>query len=316
MQKPTLKDWIIATRPWSYPASIVPILVINAWLYFMSVREGLPFDWLNAALLFPCLMLIHAGGNMVSDYYDHRQRVDDVDSLNGVVWIRNGLFRPEVILRYGWSLLSVGFLFGLFLWYRSGFDLWLLAIGVLGLFLSLCYYLWKFNAFGDLDILLSFAVLPCLGATRIVCGEYLPAAVLVCLPFAALTVAILHANNTRDILRDHRAGIVTLPMLTGVRFSKRVYCAELIAPYFLEVAFCAMGLLPYTTLLTLIVVPMAVTNIRTMSLCGETLQGAGGRLPVAGFDAPIATLDQSTAKMQLTFGLLYTLGLALGAVLL
>lgn len=316
MTKPTLKDWIVAMRPWSWPASIVPILVIDAWMYFVALREGLTFDWTAALLLLPCLVLIQAGGNMVSDFYDDRQKVDDYDSLNGVTWIRSGMFSARVIRIYGSIILSLGFALGIFLWWRTSFDAGLLAMGLLGLFLSFGYYRWKFHAFGDLDILLSFGLLPCLGATRIVCGTYLPEALLVCLPFSALTVSILHANNTRDILRDHRAGIVTFPMLTGVRFSKAFYCFELLVPYALQAVFCMLGLLPYTTLVTFLVLPMAVSNIRIMNLVGTTVQQQGSRLPAAGFDAPIATLDQSTAKMQLTFGLLYTLGFALGAFLL
>lgn len=316
MTKPTLKDWIVAMRPWSFPASIVPILVVNAWMYFYSSAHGLSFNWTTALLLLPCLVLIHAGGNMVSDYHDDRQKVDDFDSLNGVVWIRNGLFSAGIIRRYGSVMAAAGFALGVYLWWGTGFDLGLLVIGLIGLFLAFGYYVWKFHAFGDLNILLSFGILPCLAATRIVLGTYLPEVVLVCLPFAALTVSILHANNTRDILRDHRAGIVTLPMLTGVQASKNVYCLELIAPYVLTVVLSIAGLIPYTTLITFLVIPMAIGNIRTMRLVAATsVASQGGSLPAAGFDAPIAMLDQATAKMQLTFGLLYTVGLAIGAVI-
>lgn len=33
-QKRGLKDWFVATRPWSFPASVVPVLVVAAWLFW------------------------------------------------------------------------------------------------------------------------------------------------------------------------------------------------------------------------------------------------------------------------------------------
>ena len=36
MNKHSLKDWLVAVRPWSFPASAMPVAVILAFLYWMQ----------------------------------------------------------------------------------------------------------------------------------------------------------------------------------------------------------------------------------------------------------------------------------------
>ena len=48
----------------------------------------------------------------------------------------------------------------------------------------------------------------------------------IALPVGLITVAILHANNTRDMRTDARAKIQTLAMKLGGKVSMYVYCAE------------------------------------------------------------------------------------------
>lgn len=50
----------------------------------------------------------------------------------------------------------------------------------------------------------------------------------IALPVGLITVAILHANNTRDMRTDARAEIQTLAMKLGGKASMYVYCAEVL----------------------------------------------------------------------------------------
>ena len=43
MKKHSLKDWMIAVRPWSFPASSMPVVVTLAYLYWM--RQDI--NWVN-----------------------------------------------------------------------------------------------------------------------------------------------------------------------------------------------------------------------------------------------------------------------------
>jgi 1,4-dihydroxy-2-naphthoate octaprenyltransferase len=300
LQKRTLKDWVIATRPWSAPASVIPVFFSLAYLFFISHQEGLEVNWLNAWLCLPMLVILHFGGNLVSDYYDNINKVDLPGSLNGVRSMESGKFKPKEILFYGYALLGIGAVIGLFIVWNSSVEV--LWIGALALILPLGYPWLKAHALGDLDILLCFALLPSIGVAFVATEAYHPELLLYCLPYGLLTVAILHANNTRDIRNDHRAGLETFPRLTGGKAAQYVYTAELTLPYVMLVVFAVCGWLPMWLLIGFLTLPIAVKNIRTMLKAR----------PEEELD--IATLDQTTAQLQLSFGLLYALSLVIAGL--
>lgn len=297
----TVRDWVMATRPWSFPASVMPILIMWSILYFGQRAAGLAVDWTSALLCLPLLVLLHAGGNMVSDYFDYTRRVDLPDCPNGVTWLYGGVFRPVEILRYGVVLVLLGALVGVWLLCRSS---WTAAwIGVAGLALVFGYFWMKGHLLGDLNILLSFALLPAVGVMFVSTGSYHLETMLYILPLGLLTVSILHANNTRDIHGDARAGLHTLPDRLGGRFGKRVYVAEVVLPYLLTLVFILFLAQPWPLLIVCLTLPIAVRNVRTMLHADD---GMVGQIPM---------LDKASAQLQMLFGLLYALGYFISACL-
>ena len=303
MEQRTFKDWVLATRPWSFTASLIPVIAITAYLFYQSLAYGwVGCDWWNALLALPMLVCLQAAGNLISDYYDHVRNVDLPGSLNGVRHIQSGKFAPKEILRLGYVMLGVAALFGLVILARSSWSaVWLGAAGLL----MAAFYPWlKFHALGDLDVLLGYALLPAVGVSFAVTGAYHPETLLLSLPFGLHTVAILHANNTRDILNDSRAGIRTLAMAIGPVASHWVYLAEIVLPYALVAVYCLAGLLHPVTLLVAVTLPEAAKLIRVM-MAAE---------PYA--EAPIGGLDQRTARLQLCFGMLFTVSFLIAAWML
>lgn len=295
----TLKDWIVASRPWSFTASLIPVIAISAYLLYLSVKEGVPADWINAILSLPMLVCLQAAGNLIGDYYDHVKGVDLPGSLNQVRHIQSGKFKPKEILHYGYCMLVVGAVIGLVILCRSSFEL--LWMGLLGL-LMVYFYPWlKYHALGDIDVLFGYALLPALGVSYVVTGQYHWEVLLLSLPFGSLTVAILHANNTRDILNDSRAGIKTISIKIGGKWSQLIYTAELILPYILIPVYMLTGLLPLPALAVFLTLPLAV-KLMCVMLKAEPLA-----------EEPIGGLDQQTAKLQMSFGLLFTLSFVVAA---
>ena len=70
--KRTLTDWIMATRPWSYPASTMPVALVLAY-YFAN---GVAIDPVNAVWALVNIVIFHAAGNVWSDYFDFRRWLD------------------------------------------------------------------------------------------------------------------------------------------------------------------------------------------------------------------------------------------------
>ena len=292
MSKHTLKEWLIAVRPWSFPASAMPVVVTLAYLFW----TGASVDWGNGLWALINIVVFHAAGNTWSDYFDYRRGVDAADTF-GVRTLTSGMFRPGEIMRLSLGLLAVALLGGLGLLWRTGLPL--LYVGLGGLACAVLYPPLKYRAWGDVVIFFAYALLPILGTTYVCTSMWLVDALWLALPVGLITVAILHANNTRDIRTDRRARISTLAMRVGVSFSARLYAFEVLFP-FLWMAFCMVyGVLPLHNLLVWIAFAPALGNARTaLSL----LRSA---------DSDIHNLDERTAKLQLMFSLLLSLSFVL-----
>ena len=296
VNKHSLKDWLVAVRPWSFPASAMPVVVTLAFLYWM--RQDV--NWTNGVWALLNIVVFHAAGNTWSDYFDYRRGVDRTDTY-GVRTLTGGLFRPQEIFRLSLSLLVVALAAGVGLLVRTGLPL--LYIGIGGAACTLLYPALKYRALGDVVIFVAYALLPMLGTAYAATGRVDGSTMWAGVPVGLITVAILHANNTRDIETDVRAGISTLAMTVGVPVSMAVYYVEVLFPFVWVAGCAAAGVFPWWTMLVLPALVPAVGNVRLMASCSA--RGMEG----------IACLDELTAKLQLLFSLLLTLSFLLARVL-
>lgn len=288
MKKHSFNEWVIAVRPWSFPASAMPIIVTLAFLFY----KGSEINWLYGAWTLIGMLLFHMTGNVWSDYFDFKKKVDADDTF-GAKTLTTGMFKPEEIKRLAIGLLIVSVACGLGLFAVTGLPL--LWIGLAGVLCTLLYPVLKFNALGDLDILLAFAFLPTLGTSYAVTGAIDWSVLWIALPVGLITDGILHSNNTRDVITDKRAGITTMAMGLGNRFSAWLYGFEVIFP-FIWVGVCSIiGLMPLTTLAIFFTLPVAIACAQTMM---HSLTGGAG---------VIADLDVRTANLQLMFSALLTI---------
>ena len=289
----TLTDWIVATRPWSYPASTMPVALVLAY-YFAN---GVAIDPVNAVWALVNIVIFHAAGNVWSDYFDFRYGVDNQNTL-GVRQLVDGKFTGREFIWFAIFLFVVGTLCALFLVWRTGMPF--LAVTFAGIVAALVYPPLKYRVGGDVVIFIAYTLTPLFATAWIVTGTWSLDAIWAVLPTGILTVGILHANNLRDAQTDTQAGIRTLASVLGKKWSVWLYHFEMLAPFAILLATVWLGILPMTVLLTL---PIAVA---VMTLCKQALRFDGVNT------ASIATLDASTAKTQLMFSLLMVLGLVAG----
>ena len=270
---------MIAVRHWSFPASAMPVVVTLAYLFWM--KEDV--DWVNGVWALLNIVIFHAAGNTWSDYYDYKRGVDTKDTF-GAKTLTDGMFTPKEIYRLSLGLLIVALAGGVGLLLRTGLPL--LYIGLGGAACSLLYPVLKYNALGDVVIFMAYALLPTLGTAYVATGLINWDVIWIAIPVGLITVAILHANNTRDIQTDARAGIKTLAMKLGEKTSVILYCIETLFPFGWIIGCAVTGTFPWWSLLVLPVIIPAMQNIL--------------RYPVKGASA-IIHLDEQTAKLQLLF---------------
>ena len=293
MRKHTFGEWMIAVRPWSLPASAMPIIVTLAFLFY----KGSDINWLYGLWALVGMMLFHLTGNTWSDYFDYRKKVDAEDTF-GAKTMTTGMFQPEEIKKLAIGLLIVSVICGLGLFAVTGLPL--LYIGIAGAALTILYPILKYNALGDLDILLTFAFLPTLGTSYAATGAVDWNVLWIALPVGLITDGILHSNNTRDVITDKRAGITTMAMSLGSKFSAWLYGFEVIFPYVWVGACSIIGIMPLATILVFLTLPVAIASAQAMK---HSLTAGPGI---------IADLDVKTANLQLLFSVLLTIALVIG----
>ena len=279
----TFKEWWIAIRPWSFPASVVPVAV--TMLYFYWVDEEV--YWGQALFAIVDMALFHAAGNTWSDYFDYRRGVDAQDTY-GVQTLTSGMFKPCEILTLSIVLLVLAVAGGLFLVWCTDWPL--LAVGACGVVCSLLYPPLKYHALGDLVIFLDFAVLPTLGSAYVATFSWRWEALYLAVPLGLVTVAILHANNTRDMFTDHRARIVTLAMLLGGKWSSWLYQFEVLFPFVWVIGCAFKGVYPIFSLLSIFALIPALENVFLVRSRWGVRRDA------------LSKLDMCTARLQLVFG--------------
>lgn len=285
MKKHTFKEWMFAVRPWSFPASTMPIVVSLAYIFF----KGAEINWINGVWVLLTMVAFHAAGNTWSDYFDFIKAVDREDTF-GAKTMTTGMFEPKEIRNLALILLVVACISGIAIFLCTGMTV--LWCGLAGAVLVLMYPFLKYNALGDLDILLAFAAIPMVGTSYAVTGAIDWSILLVALPVGLITDGILHSNNTRDIIHDKRAGIRTFAMGIGPKAAAWFFTFELLFPYLWIGVLSMAGILPVHTIIIFMTIPIALA-------CAKTLRDS-----VGGGIELIADIDVRTANLQLLFSLL------------
>ncbi len=296
MTKHTLKEWVIAVRPWSIPASAMPIIVTIAFLFWKEAD----IKWGYAIWALVGMILFHLAGNVWSDWFDFKKKVDAEDTF-GAKTLTTGMFEPKEIKKLAIILLAAASICGIGLALAAGVELF--YIGIAGAVLTVLYPFLKYNALGDLDILLTFAFLPTLGTAFVATGVIDWSVLLIAVPVGLITDGILHSNNTRDMETDKRAEIRTMAMGLGKKLSALLYGFEMLFPFAWVAVLSILGYMPCGTVAVFLTLPVAIG-------CAKTMKNA-----TEGGSALIGDLDVRTANLQLMFSVLLTLSFVISRLL-
>src|ERR1043165_8252863 len=95
--------WYRAIRPFSFTASVIPILVGGACALLAGGASPLHF-----LLCLGGAVALQAGTNLVNDYYDHQLGADHSGSLGPSRVIQEGWLAPRTVLLGGILFFVVG----------------------------------------------------------------------------------------------------------------------------------------------------------------------------------------------------------------
>lgn len=299
---PKLSVWLRAIRPFSFTASVTPVLV-GAVLALSFIGEVF---WFLLPLAVTCSLLFHAATNLVSEYYDFEKGVDRSHTYGSSKVLVQELLSAREVLIGGFILFGAAFALGMTMVYFRGAPVfWLGVAGLLGGF----FYTgkpvgYKYLALGELIVFILMGPLMVIGSYYVMTGSYSPTVLFVSLPIGFLVAAILHANNLRDIVHDQEAKVRTVANLIGLEAARVEYFLLVGGAYLSVIMMVLTGTLGAGVLLVFLSVPPAINNMR--SIRHARLDNVSA----------IAMIDVQTAQHHFLFGALMTTGIAISTLLL
>lgn len=289
----TRRAWWIALRPFSYPASVVPVLVGTA------AASDETFRPLLFLLALAGSVLIHAGTNLSTDFFDFVHGVQPKATLGGV--IQRGLIRARDVHIAAIACFAGGAACGLAIVTIVGWPV--LAIGVASVLAGYFYTAWPISygrrGVGEVMVFIFMGLVMVMGSYFVQVERFDWLAFYAAFPVGLLVANILHANNLRDIENDRSRGKVTVATLIDRPAADYVLHLLTWSAFVWMAACVALELLPLPALLVFLALPSAWQTVR---LLAETN-------PVR-----LNLLVRGTAQLHMRFGALLAAGFVIGAL--
>lgn len=287
-----VRVWWMATRPFSFTASVVPV-VLGAVL---AAYDGY-FDLGLFALTLGGSVFIHAGTNLANDYFDWQKGADTPESLGPNRALQEGMLTPRHVFIGALVCFGAGSLIGLYLVATRG--VFILLLGVLSVLAGWFYTAgpkaFAYIGLGEIVVFIFMGPIMVIGSYYVQAQSVPFHVVLISLPIGLLVAAILHANNMRDLEGDLEKNKRTLANILGRAASKYEYLILVGGSFAVLVTLVLMGYAPVLALLPLLVLPMGVSLVRRAFMTDEPqklnrvlratarLHGRFGWLMILGF---------------------------------
>lgn len=282
--------WVEAARPKTLSAAITPVLVGTA-----AVPSPILWRFLAAMVV---SVAIQVGVNYANDYFDAVKGVDTEKRTGPRRAVASGLVTPSRMRNAMVVAFCVAAVAGIALSAVAGW--WLVAVGAVSFLAAVGYSggsrPYASSGLGEVAVFVFFGIVATVGSAYVQAEAVPPLAVIAAVPVGMLAMAILLANNVRDIETDAAAGKRTLAVRLGGINSRFLFSALLVLSFvFVPVIALVEGsFLPLVALAALVFTPRA-------------LRAARGRAKGRALIPMLA----GTVRTQLAFGILLSAGLFL-----
>lgn len=257
----TTSRWVLAARPPTLLAAVAPVVIgsASAW------RDGV---WNGFAMLVILVsaLAIQVGVNFANDLADAHKGTDTAARIGPLRTVSSGLVSPgEMRLAIGVAF-GVAALGGIYLTWIAGWVI--LAIGVISIIAALGYtngpIPYGYYGLGEFFVFVFFGLVATAG-TRYVYDMSVPSEAWVGgIIMGLLAMAILEANNIRDIDTDSAAQKRTIAVIIGRQRARALFAGTLLVVPVVIVFGVMLGLLPAMCITTLIVAPLGIPLVQTV----------------------------------------------------
>lgn len=239
MNASVFKSCLLAARPKTLPAAIVPVWVgcVLAW------KLGGSFDLPLALCTLLGAVAIQIATNFFNDAIDSKKGADTERRLGPLRVTASGLLRPGAVMAIATGFLAVALVCGVFLYQARGWPIAL--IGLPSLFLSYGYtggpFPLAYRGMGELFVILFFGLVAVAGTVFIQTGLWPREALLLGAQTGLLSAVLISINNFRDRAEDATTGKRTLAVRFGPKVAAAVIWLEIKLAAFAGLAWMALG---------------------------------------------------------------------------
>ncbi len=216
----TVRRWVLAARPRTLPAALVPVVVGAALVRPASI------NWLNSALCVVVALALQVGTNYANDYSDGVRGTDEV-RVGPFRLTASKMVAPARVKYAAWGSFGVGAVAGLVLAARTSW--WLVAVGLTAILAGWFYTggprPYGYYGFGELFVMIYFGFVATVGSSYVQHRSAPGSSWWFGLATGAMACALLEANNLRDVQGDQVAGKKTLAARLGRERAAWLYAA-------------------------------------------------------------------------------------------
>lgn len=254
-----VRVWWMAVRPFSFTASVTPV-VLGA---VVAAYDGY-FDLALFGLTLVGSVAIHAGTNLINDYYDWKKGADTPESLGPNRAMQSGMLTPRQVFVGGLLFFAFGSAIGLYLVATRGVFILLLGVfSVLaGWFYTAGPKAFAYVGLGEVVVFVFMGPIMVIGSYFVLAQQVSWQALLMSVPIGLLVAAILHANNMRDLEGDLAKNKRTLANILGRRASRYEYLFLVGGGFIMLAMLVITRQAPVLALLPMLVLPSATRLIR------------------------------------------------------
>ena len=280
--------WFLACRPKTLSVSLSPVLVGTAvawhdtaillWLPLLAAALGAAF--------------IQIGTNLFNDVGDFLRGTDTPDRLGPKRATAEGWLTAGKVKAGAWLSFALAFLCGIYLVWHGGWPI--VAIGLASLAAGWAYTGGPkpiaYGPLGEIFVFIFFGLVAVGGSYYLQTLTLIPMALLAGALVGIHAAAVITVNNYRDLDGDAKNGKNTLAVRLGRPPIRRLYTAQMLAPYALLPLLAGLG---WPAALPLLSLPLAL----------KLIQRFHHEAPGPVFNAILA----ATAGLQLAFAILLSL---------
>jgi 1,4-dihydroxy-2-naphthoate polyprenyltransferase len=235
----TLKSCILAARPKTLPAAIVPVWAGCVLAWKLTGAFNL---WLAVCTLVGAIA-IQIATNFFNDAIDAKKGADTERRLGPQRVTASGLMSPQSVMRLGMVFLAIAIGCGVALYQARGWPI--IAIGIPSLFLAYGYtggpFPLAYRGMGELFVVLFFGFVAVAGTVFIQTGVWPNEAWLLGGQIGLLSAILISINNLRDREEDASTGKRTLAVRFGPKVAVAVIWLEVKVAAFAGLAWIAFG---------------------------------------------------------------------------